>query len=259
MADVEVGLVEATRDVKDLPADIRLGFIKKVYGLTLYMIVCSAAVSAPFVARPDDTLDWMQQHPYVPIGCSILFLGFYVFNLLMISSAVCCRNTRMLNGYTRMFRTVPANLIFLTTVSLVFGVLVGFALLSYTMQSVVAVFGLCAVLIVVLTAFAVYTKADFTGAGAYVLMALVGLMLTGFLVSLTSYPGSTAHKIYAGIAATIFGFIIVYDTQLIFGSASGSNRKHQYTVDAYAFAAFQLYLDYINFFLYMLQLLGNRR
>lgn len=257
--DVEIGLVEASREVKDLPADIRLGFIKKVYGLTLYMVALSACASAPFVAAPAATLNWMDQHPYVPIACGVLFMGFYVFNLVMVSAAVCCRSPRLMNAYLRMFRTVPANLIFLTVVALVFGVLVGFALLAYTMQSVVAVFGLTCVLLVALTVFAVRTQADFTGLGAYVLVALVGLMLTGILVGLTSYPGSVAHKIYAGLGATVFGFLVVYDTQLIFGTASSAERKVQYTVDAYAFAAFQLYLDYINLFLYLLQLLGQRR
>jgi FtsH-binding integral membrane protein len=257
--DVEIGLVEASREVKDLPAEIRLGFIKKVYGLMLYMVVLSGCASAPFVAAPDKTLAWMDKHPYVPIACGVLFLGFYLFNLVMISTALCCRSPRLMNAYHRMFLTAPANLIFLTVVSVVFGVMVGFGLLAYTMQSVVAVFGLTCGLIVALTAFAVYTKADFTGLGAYFLVALVGLLLTGILVGLTSYPGSVAHKIYAGLGATVFGFLVVYDTQLIFGTASSAERKLQYTVDAYAFAAFQLYLDYINLFLYLLQLLGQRR
>jgi pyridoxine kinase len=204
-------------------------------------------------------LAWMDKHPYVPIACGVLFLGFYLFNLVMISTALCCRSPRLMNAYHRMFLTAPANLIFLTVVSVVFGVMVGFGLLAYTMQSVVAVFGLTCGLIVALTAFAVYTKADFTGLGAYFLVALVGLLLTGILVGLTSYPGSVAHKIYAGLGATVFGFLVVYDTQLIFGTASSAERKLQYTVDAYAFAAFQLYLDYINLFLYLLQLLGQRR
>jgi len=36
-------------------------------------------------------------------------------------------------------------------------------------------------------------------------------------------------------------------------------RQFEYTLDMYAFAAYQLYLDFINFFLYMLRLLGERR
>merc|ERR1712194_708160 len=110
--------------------------------------------------------------------------------------------------------------------------------------------------------YAVRTQADFTGSGAYVVVMLVGLLL--LLMVSTLLPNSTlVQKLVAGFGATIFGFIIVYDTQQIFGSSSkafgGGQRAIEYTVDMYAFAAWNLYLDFINFFLYMLQLFGERK
>merc|ERR1712187_582554 len=133
---------------------------------------------------------------------------------------------------------------------------------QYEAQSVCFVFALTAIMCVALTVFAVTTKSDFTGCGAYVFVALIGLMLFGLLASpLAAFlPEGKPFLIRFGgaIGATLFGFIIVYDTQLIFGSVGGGDRKAEYTIDMYAFAAFELYLDFINFFLYMLQFLGSR-
>lgn len=53
-----------------------------------------------------------------------------------------------------------------------------------------------------------------------------------------SKKGVVLGKIVAGVGAMIFGFVIVYDTQQIFGSASasfgGGKRDLEYTLDMYA-------------------------
>merc|ERR1719379_3405149 len=131
--------------------------------------------------------------------------------------------------------------------------------LQYEATSVCLVFGICVAVICALTAYAVFTKSDFTGCGPWVLVLLVGLMFTG-MIAIFVPMGPLYHRVAAGIGSIIFGWIIVYDTQLIFGSAAASDsRKYEYTIDMYAFAAFELYLDFVNFFIYMLQFLGQRR
>merc|ERR1719265_107311 len=109
-----------------------------------------------------------------------------------------------------------------------------------------------------LTVYAVTTQNDLTDMGGYIVVAIIGLIGMSFIGFF--FPiGSLMHRIIGGIGAIIFGFIIVYDTQLIFGSVSSEERQFEFTLDMYAFAAFHLYLDFINFFLYMLRLLGERR
>jgi FtsH-binding integral membrane protein len=154
--------------------------------------------------------------------------------------------------------------IFLTVISVTFGLLVGNICAEYKQESVVFVFFATSVMICGLTAYAVKTSADFTSMGAYVMVAVLGLMLASIISMFVGGMGG----IMAGFGAMVFGFIIVYDTQLIFGNSTPvpseySHHQHQrqfeYTLDMYAFAAYQLYLDFINFFLYMLRLLGERR
>jgi FtsH-binding integral membrane protein len=140
--------------------------------------------------------------------------------------------------YMNMFKTFPHNVIFLTVLSAAFGVLVGQICAEYKQESVVFVFFATSVMICGLTGYAVKTSADFTSMGAYVFAAVLGLMLASILAMWTGMGG-----IIAGLGATVFAFIIVYDTQLIFGNSTPvpseySHHQHQrqfeYTLDMYA-------------------------
>merc|ERR1719498_1244906 len=99
-----------------------------------------------------------------------------------------------------MFKTFPSNVLFLTFISCLFGVMVGFICL------------LCTVVIAALTAYAVYTNCDFSGCGGYILCAILGLMLMGLCMSLFgATAGGPMDKVYAGIGTILFGFIIIYE------------------------------------------------
>jgi len=249
------------RDVH-LPPDIRLGFVKKVYGILGMMLLLTFAVSLPFVLMADKAQLFILQHVwilYIAVGVVIAQL---VFDMAASCQGLCCGSTGLFQSYFWMMRTAPWNYMYLTLWSLCLGVVVGFICAQYTAQSVLLVFALTAVLIIALTIYAVRTQADFTGCGAYIMVALLGLLMTICVYSF--FPSSVVvTKIVAGLGATLFGFIIVYDTQQIFGSASanfGGGKRHiEYTLDMYAFAAWNLYMDFLNFFLYMLQLFGERR
>merc|ERR1712187_469684 len=107
-----------------------------------------------------------------------------------------------------------------------------------------------------LTAFAVCTDIDFTGMGAYLMVAVMSLMAFGFMMMLFSMiTGSpvdgSVRTLYAAAGVVIFSMYIVYDTQLIVG---GSHKKFSFSVDDYVFAALNIYLDIINLFLFLLEL-----
>merc|ERR1719254_371347 len=110
-----------------------------------------------------------------------------------------------------------------------------------------------------LTTYACLTKTDFTGLGPYLVCALLGLIAFGFVALLVSFFCASCYSlmsvIYAGVGAVLFSMYIVYDTQLIVG---GRHKKHQFSVDDFAFAALNLFLDIINLFLMLLSLFGSR-
>lgn len=241
----------------NVPSEIRIGFVKKTYGLVLYMLLITFGIASPFIFATEDTARFFARHSSLGAACAFVFVGLYVMNFMLMFAVMCdCRN--YLRMYLAMFTKWPQNVVFLTVVSAAFGVLVGWICSMYTVASVLFVFLASAVIVAGLTIYAVYTAADFSDKGGYVLAALLGLILTGFLASFI--PGLTG--LYTGLGAMLFGFIIVYDTQLIFGRATPfgeRNRAFEYTIDMYAFAAYNLYLDYVNLFLYLLQFVGERR
>lgn len=250
--DIESGSVLQLSD-SSLPSDIRLGFVKKVYALVALMLVVSFGIASPFVFLADDTSAWLDSHKWLTTLMTVVFITMILLNMCLLCSS------RTASCYMKMFKTVPWNYMYLFTFASIFGFWLGIACARYTAGSVCLVFAISFILVVALTAYAICTKADFSGMGAYALVLLLGLLMS-LLVSLFFPSGSYVHRIIGGVGATIFGFIIVYDTQLIFGSSSfGGKRNFEYTVDMYAFAAFNLYLDFINFFLYMLKFMGQRK
>eukprot|EP00927_Polykrikos_kofoidii_P063750 TRINITY_DN5861_c0_g1_i2.p1 TRINITY_DN5861_c0_g1~~TRINITY_DN5861_c0_g1_i2.p1 ORF type:complete len:332 (-),score=59.50 TRINITY_DN5861_c0_g1_i2:399-1394(-) len=242
-----------------LPPDIRLEFIKKVYSLVLLMVLVTFAICQPFIFAETQTLRWFAEHMWVLAIVLFTFALQYLFSVCMMCQ-MCCGGTSLMEAYLKMFKTAPWNFIYLFIYSVVFGVLVGFVCASYTVSSVLLAFGVSALLIIAITIYAIRTKADFTGSGPYILVMFVGLVSMMLIGSLLPFLGTFFQRIVACIGAIFFGFIIVYDTQLIFGSAGLPHepRQWEYTVDMYAFAAWNLYLDFINFFLHVLMLIGSR-
>ena len=59
------------------------------------------------------------------------------------------------------------------------------------------------------------------------------IFATGGIIGFFFPIGSVFHRVIGGIGAIIFGFIIVYDTQLIFGTASTEDRHFEFTLDMY--------------------------
>uniref|UniRef100_A0A0G4IDM6 Uncharacterized protein n=1 Tax=Chromera velia CCMP2878 TaxID=1169474 RepID=A0A0G4IDM6_9ALVE len=141
------------------------------------------------------------------------------------------------------------------------GLLVGVTSSYYTQASVLLAFIATAGITIGMTMLAFFTKIDFTKYGAYLAAALLGLMVMGLILMITSWFTAFknlqfAYKIYAALGAILFSFYIVYDTQLIVG---GKHHQHQFSVDDYVFAALNIYLDIINLFIYLLRLFGERR
>ena len=83
------------------------------------------------------------------------------------------------------------------------------------------------------------------------------MVVCGFVGSFFSafYQTEWIQNLYAGAGCLIFSMYIVYGTQLIVG---GDHHKYQFSEDDYVFAAINIYLDIVNLFIYILQLLNDR-
>ena len=64
------------------------------------------------------------------------------------------------------------------------------------------------------------------------------------------------QMVYSAVSVLLFSFFVIFDTQLMLGRWGG--HELEFDLDDYVFAAMNLYLDILNLFINILQLLGNR-
>ena len=102
-----------------------------------------------------------------------------------------------------------------------------------------------------LTIYAFTTKTDFTYFGGLMFVLLCCLMGIG-LVSLFIHL-KIIKVIYCFASLMLFSVYLIYDTQLIVGQHS-----MKFEIDDYVIASLTIYLDLINIFLDILQLLTLR-
>lgn len=245
---------------RNIPAEIRTAFVTKVYSLLVFMLLISFGIATPFVFQPDQALDFLQTNSWILPTVSILLLVQQMFNIAMLFEA-CCGGSGLRQCYFRMFTTVPINYILLSSYAACFGVLIGFICVQYTAQSVCIVFALTASMMFALTIYAITTKSDFSGIGPFLLVVVMGMFMLIIISIFVNTP--FINKAIAVCGAVLMSFMIIFDTQLIFGTAAFNWDNHaakiEFTIDMYAFAAYQLYLDFVNLFLYLLRIFGDRR
>jgi FtsH-binding integral membrane protein len=104
-----------------------------------------------------------------------------------------------------------------------------------------------------LTLYAVTTKHDFTVFGG-LLWAIGSIFLIFSLFSV--FFGTTMRLIYCGLGVFLFSIYLIFDTQLIIG---GKDRYAQISEDDYIMGAIILYLDIVNLFVFLLQMLTSNR
>lgn len=178
---------------------------------------------------------------------SLYWTGFATSFAALIM-LVCCINS--------LGRRYPHNYVLLS----VFTLGQGFNLATYCVmmdaQIILVAAGMTAVITLALSVFACQTKIDFTGMGSYLYAAVWSLILFGIVFNMGWAPGG-ARNIYLLVGVLIFSMYLVYDTQIIVG---GEHKSYQFDMDDYVLAALVIYLDIINLFILLLQLLnGGRR
>ncbi|RWS17286.1 lifeguard-like protein [Dinothrombium tinctorium] len=211
---------------------IRLGFIRKVYGiLTLQLLVSFTFVLIPTVS--DGAKEFIFTNPWLLILSIIMAFGSMI-------TLACCQ----------VHRNFPANFICLG----IFTLAQSFLLMAVgattkpeiVLWAVIITAGVC----LALTAFAFQTKIDFTICNGIMFVLLIVFMLMGFIMIFVGWS-RIMHLIYAGLGAFIFSAYLVIDTQMIVGGS----HKYQFSPEDYVFAAITLYVDIINLFLMILDLL----
>jgi FtsH-binding integral membrane protein len=154
---------------------------------------------------------------------------------------------------SRIGATAALGLFFVYAASL--GLTVGLIVQMYTGTSVVAAFLSSAAMFGGAALYGATTKRSLTGMGGYLTMAVIGLFVA-MLVNMFLASGPLGFVISI-IGVVLFTALTAYDVQRI--SAGDLAARLGSMEKAAVVGALQLYLDFINIFLFMLRLFGDRR
>lgn len=128
--------------------------------------------------------------------------------------------------------------------------------LVYAGESIARVFFITAAAFGALSLWGYTTKKDISGWGSFLFMGLIGIILAS-LVNL--FIGSTALQFAVSvIGVLVFAGLTAYDTQQIKEMYSAQDDGTIAGKKA-VMGALRLYLDFINLFMMLLQLFGDRR
>ena len=127
--------------------------------------------------------------------------------------------------------------------------------LVYTGESIAATFFATAGAFAGLSLFGYTTKKDLSGWGSFLVMGVIGILIA---MVINIFLQSAALELAVSILGVlIFAGLTAYDTQRI--KAIYAEGDHSETHEKKAImGALTLYLDFINMFIFMLQLFGNR-
>jgi len=134
------------------------------------------------------------------------------------------------------------------------GATLSLVLLVYTGTSVAAAFGVTAGTFGAMSVYGTVTKKDLTSWGSFLFMGLVGVVIAG-LVNLF-LQSSMMSFVISCAAVVVFTGLTAYDTQKLRAYAAQGGGS---IAAAPIGGALSLYLDFINLFLAVLHLFGDRR
>ncbi|MDB5663792.1 Bax inhibitor-1/YccA family protein [Cypionkella sp.] len=139
------------------------------------------------------------------------------------------------------------------------GVSISSILLVFTGASVVTTFLVTAIAFASLSLYGYTTKKDLSAMGTFLMMGVIGLVVAS-IVNIFLASSALAFAISV-IGVLIFAGLTAYDTQNI----KNTYLQHAQTGDSEwlgksaIMGALNLYLDFINMFMFLLQFLGDRR
>ena len=162
----------------------------------------------------------------------------------LIVTAVVAIITQMSGAYLALIQTMGF------TLSTIF--------MAYDLGTIGISLALCAGFFFALTMFGRTTKINMLKAGPILFVGLIVLIIAEVILMIFA-PGNTTLMIVSAIGLLLFAGMTVYDAQATRAmleqySAQGPEMVKKVSI----LCALNLYLDFVNMFMYILQLLGNR-
>ncbi len=218
---------------------IQASFINKVYAWMALALTVTGFI-AYRTANSDALLSIIFGNSIVLIGLIIVELGIVFWmsrNIDRISS-----NTAI--GLFMLYSALN-------------GLTLSVLLLVYTAASVASTFFVTAGTFGLMSAYGYFTKKDLTSWGNLLFMGLIGLIIASVVNIFWANPTMYWIISYAGVL--IFVGLTAYDTQKIKNMSLEIDAESEEGRKGAIMGALALYLDFINLFIMLLRILGDRR
>jgi FtsH-binding integral membrane protein len=214
------------------------GFLQRVYlfmslGLGTTGLVALAIVSSPAALA-------------FIFGNQMVFFGLMIAELLLVMAFAPVAARVGAGAATAMFFGYAA----------LSGVTFSVIFLRYTMGSIGSTFVITAGMFAALSGYGAVTKRDLASLGSFCFMGLVGLVIASIV---NIFLGSTMlYWLTTFVGVIVFTGLTAYDTARLKELGAQIEGRDARTKGALQ-GALILYLDFINLFLMLLRILGNRR
>lgn len=193
-------------------------------------------LTALVVASSPDTMGVLLHNPILFYGLMFAEIGLVVAFSSMVTRVSTVAAAAMFFGYAALT-----------------GVTFSTLFLAYTASSIAATFFVTAGAFAGLSIFGAATRADLSAVGRFGMFALIGLVLASVVNMFMHSSGLDWLITFVGVV--LFAALTAYDTQrlkaLFQSEATAANLPLA--------GALTLYLDFINMFLFLLRLFGDRR
>lgn len=223
------------KDYYEDDPQIRLGFVRKVYGILTVMLTVTVLMCIPSLTS-DTYAQWQVDNTWLLWTCLAVYLvlGFTI---------ICCKG---------LARSVPTNYILLFIFCLSLSYIVSAICATYDPNIVIMAAIMTTGITLALTIYAMTTKTDFTVCGGLLFVLVMALILFGLFALF--FNVKILYTFYCILGVIVYGIYLIMDTQLIMGG-----KTHQISMDDYILGAFILFLDIIMLFLYILRIFGASR
>lgn len=218
---------------------VQVSFINKVYAW-----MCLALTVTGFIAFRTAQSQTLLQ---LVFGNSIILIGLFIVELGIVfwmSKNIAKISSNMAIGLFLLYSALN-------------GLTLSILLLVYTASSVASTFFITAGTFGLMSAYGYFTKKDLTSWGNLLFMALVGLIIASIVNIFWSNPTMYWIISYAGVL--IFVGLTAYDTQKIKNMSLELDAESEAGRKGAIMGALALYLDFINLFIILLRILGDRR
>jgi len=237
MAEYE-GFGTARAPVGGVAADARVSdFLKRVYGWMFVGLAVTAGV-AMYVASQPALVEAI-------VTSRVLFFGLVIAEIglvLWISARAGSLAPATAAGLFLLYSALN-------------GVTLSVILLAYTGASIASAFITTAGMFGALALYGTMTKRSLTGLGQFAFMGLIGIVIASIVGIF--WQNSALQFLISAVGVIVFTGLTAYDAQRLKAMAlqvEGAQMQ-SYAVSG----ALALYLDFINLFLMLLRLFGNRR